>query len=221
VPQTCAACALPGEIACEGCLDELVTPPDPLCATCGHPAPIPLARCPRCPPGICRSRQAALYVGPAPALVMALKDGRRRTVADLLAARIAATVAPPPPGAPLVPVPLARARLAQRGFNQSLLLARALGRRWDRPVAELLARERDGPPQRGARAADRARQAAGAFAPRPGARAPATVWLVDDVLTTGATLAACARALRRAGARDVGAVCFARVQVEGPGRYDR
>jgi ComF family protein len=221
VPQTCAACGLPGEIACEDCLDVLVPPPDPLCATCGHPGPIPLARCPRCPSGISRARQAVLYLGPAPALVMALKDGRRRTVADLLAARIAAEVAPPPSDVPLVPVPLGRARLAQRGFNQSLLLARALGRRWDRPVAELLAREREGPPQRGSRAAERARQVAGAFALRPGAQAPATVWLVDDVLTTGATLSACARALRRAGAREVGAVCFARVPADGPGRLGR
>jgi ComF family protein len=205
-------------MACEDCLDALVTPPDPLCATCGHPAPVPLARCPSCPAGISRARQAVLYLGPAPAFVMALKDGRRRPVADLLAARIAAAVPPPPPDAALVPVPLGRARLAERGFNQSLLLARALGRRWDRPVAELLGRVREGPPQRGSRAAERARQAAGAFAPRPGARAPGTVWLVDDVLTTGATLAACARALRGAGAGEVGSVCFARVPADSRGR---
>jgi len=216
-PQTCAACGLPGEVACRDCLGELAAPPEPLCARCGHPAPVPLDRCPHCPPGLRHARQAALYTGPAPALVTALKDGRRRPVADLLAGRIAAAVAPPPPGVPLVPVPLGRARLAERGFNQSLLLARALARRWDRPVAELLTREREGPRQRGSRAAARARQAAGAFLARPGAQVPPAVWLVDDVLTTGATLAACARALRYAGAREVGAVCFARAPLEGVG----
>jgi ComF family protein len=222
-PQTCAACCLPGEVVCADCLAALTAPPDPLCATCGHPAPLPLARCPRCPSGLDRARQAALYDGPAPALVMALKDGRRRPLARVLADLIAAAVPPPPPDAALVPVPLGRARLAERGFNQSALLARALGRRWRRPVAELLERTREGPAQRGSGAAARARQAAGAFAARPGARAPASVWLVDDVLTTGATLSACARALRRAGAEEVGAVCFARVpdgrvRADGRGR---
>src|SRR5690242_19881234 len=97
-PQTCAACGLPGEVACRDCLGELAAPPEPLCARCGHPAPVPLDRCPHCPPGLRHARQAALYTGPAPALVTALKDGRRRPVADLLAGRIAAAVAPPPPG---------------------------------------------------------------------------------------------------------------------------
>jgi ComF family protein len=216
-PQTCAACRLPGEVVCADCLTALVVPPDPLCATCGHPAPLTLARCPRCPPGLAWARQAVLYSGPAPALVTALKDGRRRPLARVLAERIAAAVPPPPPGAALVPVPLGRARLAERGFNQSALLARALGRRWERPVVELLERTREGPAQRGSRAAARARQAAGAFAARPGVRAPTMAWLVDDVLTTGATLSACARALRRAGAAEVGAVCFARVpDARGP-----
>ena len=116
-----------------------------------------------------------------------------------------------------MPVPLGPRRARERGFNQSLLLARELGRAWRRPVAEALVRTREGTDQRGARATARARQVAGAFAAAPGARVPAEAWLVDDVHTTGATLGDCARALRAMGVRSVGATCFARV-VEGHGR---
>jgi predicted amidophosphoribosyltransferase len=77
-------------------------------------------------------------------------------------------------------------------------------------VAEPLARVREAGAQRGAGAPARARQVAGAFAVRDRERVPAHPWLVDDVHTTGATLADCARALRAGGARRVGAVCFAR-----------
>ncbi len=129
----------------------------------------------------------------------------------MMAEVIAARVPQPPADAALVPVPLGPHRARERGFNQSLLIARALGRIWHRPVVETLVRVREGDDQRGARASARARQVAGAFAVRPGARVPAVVWLVDDVHTTGATLADCSRALRAAGAGAVGAVCFARV----------
>jgi ComF family protein len=117
---------------------------------------------------------------------------------------------PPPPGAVLVPVPLTRRREAERGFNQSLLIAQELGALWEARVVDTLERVREAPPQRGASATDRARQVAAAFGVRPGLPVPAAVWIVDDVHTTGATLAACARALRGGGARQVGAVCFAR-----------
>lgn len=211
LPPACAACGLPGRPACGACLAALESLPPPWCDGCGAPVPVAVARCPACRGGLHGARQAVAYAGPAPALVGALKDGRRRVVADVLARAIADAVPPPPLGAALVPVPLGPRRMRQRGFNQSLLIAVRLGGLWGRPVAEALERVREGPDQRGASASARVRQAAGAFAPRAGCPAPACAWLVDDVHTTGATLAACARALRRGGARTVGAACFARV----------
>ncbi len=211
LPPACAACGLPGRPACDACLAALEPLPPPWCGGCGAPVPTPVARCPACRGPLAGARQAVVYAGPAPALVEALKDGRRRSVADVLARAIAAAVPPPPLGAALVPVPLGPRRMRERGFNQSLLIASALGRLWGRPVSEALERVREGPDQRGASASARVRQAAAAFAPRAGRPAPPCAWLVDDVHTTGATLAGCARALRRGGARTVGAACFARV----------
>jgi ComF family protein len=217
LPPACAACGLPGASACAGCRAALERLPPPWCGGCGAPVPVPVPRCAACRGGVVGARQAVAYTGPAPALVAALKDDRRRGLAAVLAQVIAATVPAPPPGVVLVPVPLGPLRSRARGFNQCLLIARALSREWGRPVVEGLVRTREGADQRGARATARARQASGAFAARPGAPPPAAAWLVDDVRTTGATLADCARALRAAGTGTVGAVCFARVP-EGSAR---
>ncbi len=211
LPPACASCGLPGAAACAACRAALETLPPPWCGGCGAPVPVPVPRCGACRGRIAGARQAVAYSGPAPALVAALKDERRRGLAGVMAEVIAASVPAPPAGVVLVPVPLGPLRARARGFNQSLLIARALSRAWGRPVAEALVRTREGADQRGARATARARQASGAFAPRAGAPAPEAAWLVDDVRTTGATLADCARALHAAGTRSVGAVCFARV----------
>jgi ComF family protein len=215
LPPACGACGLPGAPACAACRDGLAALPEPWCEGCGAPVPVPVGRCPACVGPIRGARQAVLYAGPATALVAALKDQRRRGLAGVLAEVVVARVPRPPDEATLVPVPLGRRRARERGFNQSALLARELGRRWALPVSEPMVRIREGPDQRGARATARARQVAGAFAVRPGRPAPLRPWLVDDVHTTGATLAACARALRAAGAAGVGAVAFARVPPRG------
>ena len=215
IPPACAGCGLPGPPACEGCLGGLEPLVPPLCGGCGAPAGVPVARCPACRGRIDGARQAVAYSEAAPALVAALKDGRRRVLAGVLAERIARAVPPPPLGAVLVPVPLGPRRMSERGFNQSLLIARELARRWGRPAAEALVRVREEPAQRGSAATARARQAAGAFAPANAGPVPAHAVLVDDVHTTGATVADCARALRAGGARTVAAACFARAL---PGR---
>jgi ComF family protein len=108
-----------------------------------------------------------------------------------------------------VPVPLHAARLRRRGFNLATALARQVAREVGAPVAHgSLARTRDTPSQTGLGRAARRANVRGAFRARP--LDAATVWLVDDVVTTGATLEECARVLRAAGARKVVALCAAR-----------
>ncbi len=200
------------------------------CALCG--APSEAALCPRCDRGLPRppggaaapgagpldaSFAAASYEGDALRLLQRFKYPRPglsgldpgATAAARALIREAAAAAPAPHL--VVPVPLHPRRLRARGFNPAAVLARAAARargaRCD-PVA--LVRVRDTPSQTGLSRSARRANVRGAFRARPRARIPARVWLVDDVVTTGSTLREAARALRRAGAREVVAVCAAR-----------
>lgn len=157
------------------------------------------------------------YEGPARAMVAALKFGGALALAGAMATQMAANA---PSGwlegasSGLVPVPLHPARRRRRGFNQAERLAVDLAARSGRPVEDCL--ERAGPSTHQVGRGREERSAAIAGAVRVGAseRAPPVAVLVDDVITTGATLAACAKALQRAGAREVRAVAYART----PGR---
>jgi predicted amidophosphoribosyltransferase len=171
--------------------------------------PVAVDRCPECRGRLDGSRQALVHEGVAAALVVALKDRRRRDVVPELAHQVVRHLPPPPLGAVLVPVPGGRARVRERGFDQALLIARALGDAWMRPVVPALARASDPAAQRGTGRSERVRRLAGVFAARR--PVPAFAVLVDDVRTTGATLAECAAVLRRAGAVRVAAVCVTRV----------
>ena len=165
------------------------------------------------------------YEGPARDLVRALKFRGALGAADTMAALMAAGAPPellPRPGPPglrrpderpvLVPVPLHPARRRRRGYNQATVLARALGKRTGVELAECLARAGPRGTQVGRPRAARMAQPPGRITAR--APPPANALLVDDVATTGATLAACAEALRDAGAAEVRALTFART----PGR---
>jgi predicted amidophosphoribosyltransferase len=147
------------------------------------------------------------YDGAARDLVKALKF---RGAARLAGAMAALVVANAPPGllaGALVPVPLHPARRRTRSFNQSALVAAAISMRADLPVVDCLTREGSKETQVGRARAARL-TVAGTI--ETTGRPPPTALLVDDVVTTGATLAACAGALRAAGARQVAAVAFAR-----------
>lgn len=111
----------------------------------------------------------------------------------------------------VVPMPLHWRRRWQRGYNQSALLAREIARRSNAPVRGVVRRRRYTPPQAGLTNAKRRDNVAGAFAMKRGARLDGmSVLLVDDVLTTGASAATCARVLKRAGARRVTVLTLAR-----------
>jgi len=192
----------------------------PLCASCGRscrPEAIVCTRCARRlaaaepllgqgPPGLDRAWSSAAYDGVARSLVTALKFRRLLPVADLMAERIHWLAPANLLSGAIVPVPPAAVRLRRRGFDPTGELASALAERLETSVEPCLVR-RGGGRQVGRRRAERI-----AHPPRIQARcaAPRSVLLVDDVLTTGATLTACARALRAAGAVRVVAVTFAR-----------
>jgi len=196
----------------------------PLCGACRAqlqwlgPAPVELR-------GI-ETWAPVAYDGPARELVKALKFRGAQALADTMAAQIA-VCAPPPiraaaagsrdPAAgngghsfALVPVPLHPRRERRRGFNQARLLADALAARLDVPAWDGLDRRGPGSPQVGRSRSERLELGAGSGAIRAIRAAPLRVVLVDDVATTGATLAACARALRAAGAAHITAVTYAR-----------
>ena len=111
----------------------------------------------------------------------------------------------------IVPMPLHWRRRWQRGFNQSELLAREIGRKWSVPVCALVRRKKATAPQAGLTSAQRRKNVQGAFEVRKGKRLKGMrILLIDDVLTTGATASACARALKRAGAAHVTFLALAR-----------
>lgn len=182
----------------------------PVCERCGAPGPWPVRRCAECTGrrlAFASARAAIAYDQLGRRLVGTWKERGRRNLASV-AAQIVTAVVPRPEVAVLAFVPGDRERRRERGHVPAQDLAEELARRWELPTARLLARTRGVRPQRGLTLADRRRNVRGAFA--AAGRSPSTVCLVDDVYTTGSTADACARELRRAGARRVEVVCLAR-----------
>jgi predicted amidophosphoribosyltransferase len=207
---------------------------DPLCGACRAAMPWLRDACPRCalprPCAPCPARRAAFAAAWAPAehegvareLVLALKLRGSRPAADAMAAMVATTLRAPARGptpegpegssrpvleeAVLVPVPAAPERRRARGFDPAALITARLARRTGRPVAACLSRPRGDARQVGRRRGERREGPV----IRLTSVAPPVALLVDDVHTTGATLDACARALRSSGAREVYAASFAR-----------
>ncbi len=155
-----------------------------------------------------------LYEGPARALVVGLKFSGAMGLADEMAAAVAAGAPPGLLEGALVPVPLSTARRRARGYNQAERLAVALGRRAHLSVTGLLRRRGRPGRQLGRGRRERLTLAGETVDVVSGRAVPRRALLVDDVITTGATLAACARALRFAGADEVAGVAYART----PGR---
>jgi ComF family protein len=187
------------------------------CSGCGGPGPSPCLRCAHCfrravglpaeCTGLDACRALLLYEGPARELVARLKYRNDRRVLAWLADGMAALLEPPA-GAVVTWVPTTDDRRRDRGFDQAKLLAKAVARRWRVPYHNLLRRQ-DREPQTGRSLAQR-QQGVDVVAHRPRSLASGPpVVVVDDVVTTGATLRAVATVLREAGASWIGGLAAA------------
>lgn len=216
LPGECLLCHRPVEpgdadpLICATCRNRWTPLPHPQCPRCGQPLIAELAcrLCAAWPLGLERVRSACWLDAPARDAVHALKYSGWWRAARPMADAIRKTIGFPP-GAVLVPVPLSAARERSRGYNQSAVLAEFLARTLRMPLARaLLRRRRDTVTQTALTPEERQANLRGAFAAAgPVHGLPV---LVDDVFTTGATLAEAARALLEAGAGRVGGVTFAR-----------
>jgi ComF family protein len=229
LPRACTVCERlldrgESDVVCGRCWVRLSRLPDPRCTRCGHPTYGQNCRwCALLPPYVRAARSVCWAAGDIglgivhafkyqgwhrAARSMAIRMARLDWPTDVLVERRA-----------LVPVPLSKKREQQRGFNQSSLLARELARYWCIPVWEdVLARVRHTETQTRLTPGDRLRNVSGAFSVPRAARnvlRGTHVVLVDDIVTTAATLNACAAALCEGGARIVSFVTFGRAPALG------
>jgi ComF family protein len=225
LPPRCVGCGDridAAGLACARCWSKLTFITPPLCACCGAPFDVAIegtARCAQCyaaPPAFDRARAAVVYDEGSRGLILGFKHGDRLNAAPVFGAWVAQAGAELLADADIVaPVPLHRWRLLKRRYNQAALIAGQAAKRSNTAhIPDLLERARATPSQGEMGRTARIRNVAGAFRlnPRHADRVKGSrVVLVDDVLTTGATVDACARVLRRGGAARIDVLTLARV----------
>lgn len=225
LPPRCAACGTQTGTTgglCPTCWRDSCFIAAPLCVQCGYPFELDVGADTRCggclanPPDYDRARAAVAYDDRISKVLISFKHGDRVDLAPGLSRWLLRVAEELRDGTDIIlPVPLHPSRLRHRKFNQSVLLARPLGRAWKVPVAlDLVRRHRDTKSQGHLSPSGRQRNVQGAFRIDPDKKAKVAgknILLVDDVMTTGATADALARCLKRAGAGRVDLVCVARV----------
>jgi ComF family protein len=214
-PRWCIGCSREGDLLCYSCRQKLPKIMPPLCPRCGKPQSSGIL-CPSCvawQAEIDGIRSPFRFEELIREAIHQLKYRNLRALAVPLAQLLQDyLVASPVPGEVLVPVPLHPKRLRERGYNQSSLLSRELGKLINLPVVDdCLIRQKYAPPQaRTSNVDERLSNVAGAFTCRDQRLKGKQILLVDDVSTSGATLDACAGALKAAGATSVRGLVLAR-----------
>ena len=213
-PPCCGVCGISGSFLCAACERGFQRADGPRCSRCwGVSATTPCAECTSSPDALDGARSVYIFEGAARTLVHQVKYRFLHALARPMGERLADYLAQNPlPIDLLVPVPLHRRRQRERGFNQAELLCRVLAERSGIAIDRRSLRRRRNTPHQ-MQVKDRAQRAAnvrGAFI-CAGGFTGRRVLLIDDVLTSGATLRACASSLRAAGAASVWALTFARV----------
>ena len=211
LPQRCVVCGLRGTQLCSACLSELPRIEPPLCERCGTPTAWPVRRCRDCAGrrlAFASALGAVHYDDAVRAVIAAWKERALRRLAAA-AVSVVIEVVPRPTAEIVTFVPADPDRGLERGHHPPQQLAEQLAEHWELPVAAPLRRRRAAKRQRGLSRTERRRNVAGIFAAN--GPVPRSIALVDDVYTSGATANAAAAALRRAGARRVEIVTFARV----------
>lgn len=219
IPQPCALCGdLPADTGlCDGCRQDLPVLPTTHCPVCAAPqgGTEICGRCLRHPPAFDAIFAAHLYAFPVNSLIRQLKFHGALALADLLGRGLLAAARDLPRPDVIVPMPLAAHRLRIRGFNQAHEIARPVARALGvRLEAGACLRVRDTPEQSGLSLAARRANLRNAFVCAPRFDGTSVV-VIDDVVTSGATMDALARALKRAGARQVRGWVVARTPARG------
>nr|MDQ3045072.1 ComF family protein [Chloroflexota bacterium] len=196
---------------CDPCARATPLYAPPWCLGCGIPLALGHCACANTPPGVTLIRSVGSYEGWLREAIIAFKYQDERARADHLGAHLSDRL--PTLGGldALTFVPLHRSRQRRRGYNQSELLARVAGASAGLRVLTTLSRTRETAPQVGLHASQRQQNVRGAFSPVAGVSINGLrLGLIDDVLTTGATIGECATALGEAGARSVSVLVLAR-----------
>lgn len=213
-PPICASCGRVGDLFCQTCRGKITWLEEPLCHSCGKPQSIAVEKC-----RSCRSRSlpleqiraSTIYRGPVASVLKRMKyEGYFGLAGDLAALMAHTWPRWRHPVDLVVPIPLHPDRLRERGYNQAELLVRAIYQDlgWSIETTALV-RRRKTRPQIGLNRDEREENVRGAFEANEGFFINKRVLLVDDVCTTGATLAAAANALLNVGALSVSAYCLA------------
>jgi ComF family protein len=214
-PHRCIGCGREGELICSSCLINLPRIVPPVCPRCGRPQSSSIL-CPDCVKRqsyIDGIRSSYRFEGVIRQAIHQFKYRNLRSLATPLAQLISNYLKSYPiPGDILIPVPIHKRRMRERGYNQSLLLAKKLGKLTDLPAIEnCLVRRIQSPPQaRSASVEERHSNVAYAFVCNDSLINGRQVLLIDDVATSGATLDACAKALKATGASSVWGLTLAR-----------